>query len=449
MNILLIYPRYDYSNAGGTYVPLGLLYIAAVVRDHGHKVSFVDMMFQDKPVITEAQLAEVDVVGFSFSTPLAEKAFNVAKLVKAVKPGITCIAGGPHSTVCPEECLKNGFDVSVIGEGELTFPDLLKKMEQSASFADVRGIAYLENDKIIFTPPRQMITDLDQLPFPARDLVDWDAYLNNDPSVNLITSRGCPYNCSFCMPMQEKMFGKKIRRRSPANVVAEIEMILQQITMPGVVFGIIDDTFTFSKEYVKSFCAEVESRKLVIKWWCHARVDNIDAELLTVMKRAGCVHLSIGVESGSQKILDFLKKGTKVEEIVRAFDVCNKAEIYTHAYIIVGTPVETKSDLKKTVKLLKRIRPSSVGVSRLTPMRGSYLYDFAEEHGLINIKRSEDWDYYANSYPLSLEHLSSKDLDEYTDIINAVVKDIAAAKKSRRTLWQLISGLAGFTGQKS
>ena len=423
MNVSLIYPRFNYPNAGGMYAPLGLVYLAAVAREYGHNVSIIDMTFQDKPYISEAALKHVDVVGISFSTPLASRAFEVLKYIKSVNYDIKCISGGPHPTIDPEECLKNGFDVVVIGEGEYTFADLLSKLEASRPISEVEGIAYLENGNIVITNPRPLIEDLDKLPFPARDLIDWETYLKHDTGISVITSRGCPYQCVFCKPMQEKLFWKKVRRRTPANVLHEIERILHDIQGHQYVFGLIDDTFTFSKTYIKSFCSEIERRGLKIRWWCQSRVDALDEEILNVMKKSGCVGLSFGVESGSQKVLDFLKKGIKVKDIIRTFDLCHKVDIFTHAYIIIGSPIETKKDLNETVKLLKRIKPGSLQISRLTPMRGSALYDIAKEQGLITINCPDEWDYCSNTYPLSLKNLSSADLDYYTWIMQNVVKN--------------------------
>lgn len=434
MNVLLIYPRYSYANAGGVYPPLGLLYLAGALRTKGHVVSIIDMIFQEDPNVSAEKLASVDVVGISFSTPLAGRAYEVVSGLKKMNKELLCVAGGPHPTVCAEECLQNGFDICVIGEGENTFVEILDNLTEISCLTRVAGIAILNERQVVFTPPRHLIDDLDDLPFPARDLIDWDTYLKMDPSVNVMTSRGCPYQCLFCMPIQEKLFGKKIRRRSVANVVDEIEKITKEISVPGYVIGLLDDTFTFSKQYVKSFCAEIARRNLKIHWWCHARVDNIDEEMLLEMKYAGCVHLSIGVESGSQKILDFLKKGITVDDIIRAFDLCNKVGIFTHAYIIIGSPMETIKDLQLTAKLIDRIKPCSVGITRLTPMKGSFLYDYAYENGLININSFDEWDYCSNASPLILKYLTCDDLEQYA----TKIKDIITNRKNKSNFWETI-----------
>jgi len=419
MNILLVYPNFRYTASGG-YVPLGLLYIAAVARKYGHKVSLIDMTFQDEPRFSEHQLKDIDAVGISFSTPLAGKAYEAIKCIKSTRPELTCIAGGPHPTVCPEECLRKGFDIVVLGEGEYTIVDLLEKMESSCSLHEVNGIAFLEKNEVIFTVPRALIENLDDLPFPARDLINWDAYSKINDTITIFTSRGCPYHCLFCKPMQEKLFGKRVRRRTPSNVLDEIEKIIRDIKRADYVFTFIDDTFLFSKEWIVSFCNEIKNRNLKLRWTCQARVDNIDEELLETIKKGGCFWLSMGVESGSQKILDFLTKGIKVKDIIRAFDLCHKVGIGTYSYIIIGSPMETKQDLDATANLIKRIRPSCIAISRLTPTLGSDLYEFAVKHGLLNISSFEEYDYYANAYPINLEYLSKSDLDRYGHIMRRI-----------------------------
>jgi len=436
MNILLIYPRSGYKNAGNISPPLGLLYLAAVARKHGHRVSLNDMIFQNNPEIAKDQLRNIDVVGVSFLTSLADRAYDILKKIKSMKPEVKCIAGGPHPTVDAEECLRNGFDAVVIGEGEYTFIELMEKMGSPDSLHSVNGIAFLENNKVVITPPRVLIDNLDELPFPARDLIDWGIYPKTDPTVTLISSRGCPYHCLFCKPMQEKLFGKEIRRRTPSNVVDELQNIERESKMPDYLIFFVDDTFLFSRDWIVSFCNEIKKRGVKVRWICQARVDNINIGLLKIIKEAGCLNICIGVESGSQKILDFLRKGTRVKDIIRAFDLCRMAGLSTHAFVIVGSPMETKKDLDDTVRLIKRIRPSSVDVSRLTPMKGSDLYEFSVANGLLTVNSYEEYDYYtSNTSPLRLSYVSVKDLEHYTNTIrNIVLND-----NFKKLMWNLVS----------
>ena len=281
-----------------------------------------------------------------------------------------------------------------------------------------------------------MIGNLDELPFPARDLIDWSIYDKADSPITVITGRGCPYRCLFCKPMQEKLFGKEIRRRTPSNVVDEIQGIEKETKLPNHIICFVDDTFLLSRDWIGSFCNEIKKRGVKIRWVCQARIDNINTELLEIIKEAGCLTISMGVESGSQKILDFLRKDTKVKDIIRAFDLCRIAGLSTHAYIIVGSPMETKKDLDDTVRLIKRIRPSSVGVSRLTPTKGSDLYEYSVARGLLTINSYEEYDYYrSNAYPLRLSYVSKKELEQYTNTI----QNIVWKENFKKRMWDLIS----------
>lgn len=438
MNALLIYPRFKYENAGGVFAPLGLQYIAAAVKEQGHEVSLIDMTFQDKLVISENQLKDVDVVGISFSSPLASRAYQVLESIKRIKPDLICIAGGSHPTISPEECLIRGFDIAVLGEGEHTINDLLEKLEASEDLNAVDGIAFLKDGKIILTKPRPFISNLDDLPFPARELVDMDAYLKSGSGFTVIASRGCPYNCLFCKPMQDKLFGKKIRRRTVINVVNELEGITQKGKKAKRVVTFVDDTLLCSKDWVLSFCDEIKKRRLRLKWACQARADNINREILEAIKEIGCFHISIGVESGSQKILDFLRKGIRVEDSMNALNLCHKVGINTHAYIIIGSPMETKNDLEATINLIKRTSPCSLQVARLTPIPGSDLYDYAVKHDLINVKALEEYDYYSTGYPLRLSYLSRVDLDRFSRIINGIKKDFLIRRIAKPSYFRKI-----------
>jgi len=420
MNILLIYPRYGYPNLGGIYAPLGLQYLASVIRNAGHKVALLDTTFHDKMNVEEKHLDGIDVVGISFSTPLANKAYEVLRYIRFLKPGQICIAGGPHPTIRPEECLANGFDVAVIGEGEKTVIDVLAQINSGSHFNGVNGIAFQEEGKTVLTTPREFIQNLDEIPVPARDLIDWEAYFRVDRAVTVMTSRGCPFNCIFCKPMQDMLFGKRIRRRTPRNVVDELQGIGAQIRRDNFYVVFVDDTFLLSKEWVLSFCDELLDRGLKIRWTCQSRVDAVTETLLKTMKTAGCFHLSFGVESGSQKILDYLRKGVKIEDTIRSFDLCRNVGINTHAYVIVGSPTETRDDLQATIKLIKRVRPTSVRTTRLTPIVGSDLYESTFKDGLLNVQKAEEYDYFSKAYPLKLAHLTEKDLNQAEALIRSI-----------------------------
>lgn len=408
MKVTLIYPRFDYPYKRWI-PPLGLQYIAAALKSkYDANITLIDMIFPGSFESLKREIFGSDLICISATTPLAGRAFKVARLIKETDPDVPIVGGGPHATLFPEDFLKNGFDAVVIGEGEKTIIDLTQALLTGSDLMGIDGIALVEDGAVKYTKPREFVRNLDEIPFPARDLFDWRAY---GSTVTLITSRGCPFKCSFCKPMQDKLFGRVTRRRSVLNVIKEIEQIKYELNCSRLEF--LDDTFTSHRGWMMEFANEMIKRDLDVSWECNSRIDRVDEVLLRFMKKAGCTNITFGVESGSQKILDFLNKGIKVEDTVRTFKACHSVGVSAGAFIITGTPTETKGDLEATTKFIKTIRPSGVRVSRLTPLPGSNIYNYAKEHNIMNISEYDDFDYNATIYPLKLEHLTKDDLDYY------------------------------------
>lgn len=424
MKILLIYPRFNYPKAAAVTPPLGILHIASSLRNEGFEISFLDLTdFETIPDL-EPYIRDIDLAGISITSAIAQRATEVLKTIKLKKPGLFVMAGGPHPTALPLQTLKSGFDAVIIGEGEHTAVELARAKEDNRDISEIQGIAYLEGDEIIVTKARQFIENLDDLPFPARDLIDWPSYYNRPAAFDgIIASRGCPHRCIFCKPVQDKLFGKKIRHRSPGLIMEEISeykeiwkkynpIARHEVMRFFIMF--LDDMFLSSQSWVDEFCSEVHSCGIDFWWGCQARVNSIREDNLKRMKDAGCKMIAFGVESGSQRILDFLKKDIKTEDTRNAFDICNRLGIATHAYIIIGSPEETKEDLEKTFQLLAEIRPATCFVARATPVPGSYLYDIAIENNILSIDSfDENYDYFYSRNPLKLKYLTSQDLDDF------------------------------------
>jgi anaerobic magnesium-protoporphyrin IX monomethyl ester cyclase len=292
-----------YKSLSGLYYPLGILYIAAILRKHGYKISFVDLTFGNFHDIKK-ELLSTDIIGISAASALFGSASKVANYIKEIDQDLTCIIGGPHATAFPQDCLEKGFDIAVIGEGERTIIDLLNAIEKNKPLQDVAGIVFRKSDNLIYTRPRALIPNLDELPFPARDLIDHKRYFASGVEHTLIASRGCPYNCIYCKPMIDKLFGRRVRMRSPFNVIDELEMLCKdykhEVKARGVVF--VDDVFTINRKWIESFCAEIKKRKLEVRWSCQTRVNLADEKVFRMMKSAGCYLIEFGVESGSQRI---------------------------------------------------------------------------------------------------------------------------------------------------
>jgi len=411
LNILLVYPRFQYQAFGELQEPLGILSVAASLRIAGFNVEFCDLTLKQNLDALDAPLARADAVGLSCTTALFGRALQVLARIRSLRPELPVVLGGPHATACPEESLAKGFDALVIGEGEVTANELFSRLDGKGDPAGIPGVAVQREGKAVFGPERPFIPDLDALPFPARDLVDYAGYLqNNLMHLGLFVSRGCPFNCSFCKPMQDKIFGKKVRGRSPGNVVQE--MLQAEALIGPRPFLFRDDTLPMlGLEWFEGLGRAMTAAGLIgRRWSCQSRVDLITRELLTVMKQAGCQGIAFGVESGSQRVLDFYQKKIKVEDTIRAFDLCREFGIGTHAFMMLGAPIETREDLAATVALVRRIKPNSISTSFTTPAPGSKLYlDFSVD-GRCPYASYEDVDYLMNHFPLQHPHLSREEL---------------------------------------
>ncbi|MFH1323991.1 MAG: radical SAM protein [Nanoarchaeota archaeon] len=281
--------------------------------------------------------------------------------------------------------------------------------------SEIDGIAFKDNNKTRINQKKSFVHDLDELPFPSRELWDYEKYFKTGTTeIGIIATRGCPYNCLYCKPMVDKLFGNRVRKRSAKNVVEEIEEIVKRYShlFKGMVkLWFKDDTLTLcGLEWFKEFKNELEKRKLSIDWGCHTRIDNVDFDLLKTMKESGLSHISFGVESGSQKILNYYRKGTTPEQAVKAFNLCKDLKIKTFAYFMIGAPIETKEDLEDTYQLIKKIKPDGLDVFTAVPYPGNDLYDLLKKNNQLI---EGDIDYYAKHSLIKLEHITDKDLKHY------------------------------------
>jgi len=418
-SVLLIYPRYQYRLASSLEEPLGILYVASALKSAGYGVDVIDLTFdRDLSRVVASLEKQPSWVGMSVTSPLLDKAVEVLRFVRRQAPSTPVVMGGPHASAFPEGALTCGFDFAMVGDGEGAAVALTEGIERN-DVRGVRGLVYRSaaEDRICQNPPSHTRA-LDSLPFPDRSYLDYRKY----EKVGCITTRGCPYNCLYCKPMQDKLFGRKIRRRSPENVVREIEGFYRTLGRRMVHFR--DDTMTISgSEWFSTFERLLRERiPGGIRFQCNSRVDQITEEKLVLMKKAGCCQIFFGVESGSQRILDFYRKGTRPEQAVEAFRLCKKHKIQTVAAIMLGAPVETVEDMKLTYRLVRRIRPDNWIVYTTTPFPGNYLYDYALENKLMRVSRSEEFDNAMNKrngfMPLELKHITPEDLRRYTNKID-------------------------------
>jgi anaerobic magnesium-protoporphyrin IX monomethyl ester cyclase len=410
MNIILVYPRWDYPTFGQLQEPLGLLHIGAMLKAHGDTVKFFDLAVDAIELVDEA-LADADLVCISSSTVLFGRACRVLERIKKTRPGLPVIVGGPHATLMTEDAVMRGFDAAVIGEGEYTAIDLVEAIQRGAPLYEVAGAAAKKGDEVAFGPTRGFEPDLDTFPDPDRTLIDYSKYFSDGIEfVGMMATRGCPYNCLFCKPMLDKMHGPKVRRRSPKRIAQEMSNIAKSLGHKEFLFK--DDTMVLGGvEWFVEFERELASAGLCdSQWVCQARVDQITAPLLEQMKKCGVAAIAFGVESGSQKVLDFFRKGIKIEQTIKAFDLCHEHGIGTLAFVMLGAPVETREDLESTVRLVERIRPDSLSFSIATPGPGNALHDYAIENKLRNVTAVEDNDYQYNTDPIKLSLVTAKDV---------------------------------------
>lgn len=346
-----------YMNVFGE--PMGLMYLASYLQAYEHEVQIVDV-FDDKiwnNLRTIIGKSGTDVIGITSMTTGINEALETAQICKD-ELAIPIVFGGPHASGTPETLTKHPFvDISVIGEGEQTFLELLSTIERGGSLKEVNGICYKEDGNVVRTAPRQLIGDLDSIPWPARDIVDIEKYYMDIsshrgiwPAYTVFASRGCPFNCAFCT---SNIWGRRWRKRDPKKVVDEIEYIHEQFSRPGIKFG--DFVFNVDRKWVEEICNELLKRGLDIKWSAKTSIHGITPELLELMNRSGCVLLKYGGESADQETLSLLNKKQTPEEVEKVIKLTREADISPHLYFLVGVPQETEESKTRTFEFAKRL----------------------------------------------------------------------------------------------
>ena len=370
----------------GIYPPIGLMSVAAYVEKHTeHKIEILDISLEKisyDVLENEIKKRKPDVVGIQTMTFTLIDVILTAKTVKKVDREIKVILGGPHVNIYPEESIQiPEVDYLVLGEGEIPFTELIHNIESKEKLRKTKGIVLKENGKIINTRPRELIEDLDVLPFPARHLTHYKKYYSllakRSPVTTMITSRGCPYKCLFC---DRPHLGKKFRTRSAINVVDEMR---ECVDMGIKEFFIYDDTFTIDRQRVIDICDEIKNRQLDVGWDIRARVNNVDKKLLKKLKNAGCERIHYGVESADPRILKILRKGITIKQVENAFKWTKEVGITTLAYFIMGSPSETKKEILHTIEFAKKLDPDFVHLSIMTPFPATDLYYIGLKKGIL------------------------------------------------------------------
>ena len=408
-HILLINPRLS-SWSPNIWVPLGLTYIAAVLEQKGIHVEIIDLNAkQSEKSNLERMVENASIVGIGGMITEHQEILRLVNIVKKVNGEARVVLGGPLATTLPQELLRaSRADFVVVGEGEQTIIDLIHAIQHGQSFTNIRGIAYKDGNQIAVTAPAVPITDLDTLPFPARHLLNMNHYLKNHfdsfgltikglgeiRSTNLITSRGCPYNCTFCF---KEMWGHKWRARSAQNILEEMVLLHQQYSVNGFFFN--DDTFLLDRKRIFELCTLLKGKNLDIAWYCNGRVNLVTKELLKAMYNAGCRGIAYGIESGNQQILDSMKKNATTDQARRVVKWTKEAGINTTGYFMIGMLGETKATIRETMVFARELDLDYYGFSLTTPLAGTELYNSAIEAGFTPKGKTplKDWNLYVNA----------------------------------------------------
>jgi anaerobic magnesium-protoporphyrin IX monomethyl ester cyclase len=405
IDILLINP-YDENalkNALGFITPpLNLMYLASSLEKESYSVKIVDddllQMGYEKVSELSGKL-NPQLVGVTATTSTIKSALKYVELIKNIQPNSLTVMGGPHTTFMPSETLKSSenLDVVVIGEGEETMVDLANHSTGSSHGLDeVKGIFYrdLMSENLKATQKRPLIKDLDALPFPARHLVPFDSYgASKEQTGGIITSRGCVYNCNYCS--SSLIMGKKFRSRSPDNVVDEIEELINNYQIRDI--GFMDDTFMLNKRRVNDIANEIKARDLDLSFVASSRVDSVDQNLLQNLKNSGLKTIYYGVESGSQRVLDLMKKGITLKQAEDAVKSAKNVDLEVLTSFILGYPGETEEDMNKSIKFSTKLDSDYCQYSILTPFPGTPIYKELKEKNLID---NDDWDEYTVLKPV-------------------------------------------------
>lgn len=405
MKVLFVNPPQTaskYKFMGVIAPPLGIAYMAGVLQENNIDVEILDASAEDmdfKDVEKELLKRKPDLVALTALTPTIGRALETAQVVKETLPDSIVVMGGYHPTFNFIETLEDeNVDIVIRGEGEYIMLNLVQALENQSSLHDVKGIVFEDKNskEIVVNPEAPLIQDLDELPFPALNLLPMKKYRLLDMDTHMttmITTRGCPMQCSFCS--SAAMHGKKIRERSVENIVDEIEYLKTNYDIDTIAF--MDDTFTLKKRKVMAICDEILKRNIEIMWGCTSRVDTLDEKLLKKMKEAGCITIFIGVESADQQQLDNMCKNTTIAKIENAFKIAHKLKIRTIASVALGMPGDTKEIMNKTVKFVHKLKPDYAIYSLATPYPGTRFYKEAFEKNLIKIK---DWSKYTLITPI-------------------------------------------------
>ncbi|MGA3289644.1 MAG: radical SAM protein [Candidatus Bathyarchaeia archaeon] len=452
MKVLLINPPqvfYPGSDQPAGNLPLGLMYIAAMLEKAGYKTEILDAFMSDSSFLKNGETINVgmpferikleiysrkpDIVGVAGPfTCQIENSVKISNLAKQVDQSILTVIGGPHVTTVPKGFLEEAknVDIAATGEGEYTMLDIAQYFEGKKLLSEILGVAYRKDGEVIVNSPRPFIKNLDELPYPAYELLDMEKYLSpkrigyrsfRNRAISMITSRGCPFNCCFCSVHLH--MGKQFRAHSANYVLNHIQFVAEKFNVKNIFFE--DDNLTFDLARFEAVCDGLIEKKIKIGWETPngVRADCLNLNLLKKMKKSGCQSVFFGVESGDQQILnDVICKSLDLNRVVEVAKICKDIGLKTGAFYIIGFPGEKKENMQKTVDFaLKLKRDFDVGMHlfNATPSYGTRLYEECKAKGYIQGDLS--WNSFAEArQPKGMPLISTE------DFTSQEVKEIAA-----------------------
>jgi anaerobic magnesium-protoporphyrin IX monomethyl ester cyclase len=362
------------------YPSLGILTLSAWLREHGIRVEVTDLTFARDvgPVTHHIHKFRPHLVGVHTKTLTMPRALEIAALAQA--EGVTTLAGGPDSATRPEKYLHEGFNAVVPSEGEATLVEIATRVRDGESIAGCPGSVVRVGDRTVRGPPRPFLRNLDDLPLPAWDLIDMEAYLSSwqehtgERRAAVLTSRGCPFDCSWC---SKPTFGRTYRQQSVARVLAELAALHDRYGVDYVRF--CDDVFGVDRRWLEELLDRMIAEGPHLRFECLARVDLLKADLLDRMKLAGLERVYLGVESGSQKMLDAMSRGTRLAQIERVAASLREHRVRQFWFLMLGYPGETLEDIESTLQLFRRFSPEEYSVSIAVPVPGTRFYDAVKD----------------------------------------------------------------------
>lgn len=359
------------------YAPLGILYLCSHLRNKGFDVEVFDTTFSSRDQLFQHLRTEKPSVLGIYANLMTRK--NVIEILKvASEAGWTTIVGGPEPGAYAQEYLEQGADFVILGEGELTTEELLQAIRSGArdSYSKITGLAYLDAEgNLQQSAPRTQIADLDSQPWPARNAIDLHRYVktwrdhHGKGSVNFITARGCPYKCNWC---SHQVYGQTHRRRNPLLVVDEVEWLLSEY-QPDMVW-VSDDVFTIHHGWLREYAAEMRRRSLHVPFECISRADRLNDEALDLLAELGCFRVWIGSESGSQRILNAMERGVKIEQVQNAVAMCRTRGIQSGMFLMWGYEGEELEDIEATIQHVSTSKPDIFFTTVSYPIKGTPYY---------------------------------------------------------------------------